>query len=180
MYTIGEMAKKFGLSRSTLLYYDRLGLVRPAARAANGYRLYDGQQANWLERIARYREAGIALTDIRRLLAMEDSGGGNAILIERLKRIQAEIGRLKAQEKLVLAVLRENVAGGNAVAYTRKTWAELLTSLGYSREDWLAWHREFETDSPASHHRFLKSLQLSEADIDRLLAEIKTEKSERS
>ena len=40
MYTVGQLAKLFGLSRSTLLYYDEIGLLSPSARSASNYRLY--------------------------------------------------------------------------------------------------------------------------------------------
>ena len=38
-YSISQIARTCGLSRSTLLYYDRLGLLRPG-RTASGYRIY--------------------------------------------------------------------------------------------------------------------------------------------
>ena len=40
MLPISQVGRKYGLSRSTLLYYDRLRLVRPSYRTAAGYRLY--------------------------------------------------------------------------------------------------------------------------------------------
>jgi DNA-binding transcriptional MerR regulator len=42
MHTIGQAAKHANLSRSTLLYYDRIGLLRPSGRSRAGYRLYNG------------------------------------------------------------------------------------------------------------------------------------------
>ncbi len=39
MLTVGKLAEDFGLSRSTLLYYDRIGLLQPAARTEKGYRV---------------------------------------------------------------------------------------------------------------------------------------------
>ena len=39
MYRISELAELVGLSRSTLLYYGKLGLIE-AQRQSNGYRLY--------------------------------------------------------------------------------------------------------------------------------------------
>lgn len=40
MVTVGVLARRFGLARSTLLYYDRLGLLRPSSRSRAGYRSY--------------------------------------------------------------------------------------------------------------------------------------------
>ena len=42
----GELAKSAGLSRSTLLYYDRLGLLRPVGRSESNYRLYSATDAD--------------------------------------------------------------------------------------------------------------------------------------
>jgi len=39
MFLITELARKHGLSRSTLLYYDRIGLLTPSGRSEAGYRL---------------------------------------------------------------------------------------------------------------------------------------------
>jgi len=40
MYTVGSLARSFGLSRSTLLYYDSIGLCKPSGRSAANYRTY--------------------------------------------------------------------------------------------------------------------------------------------
>ncbi|MEN8133472.1 MAG: MerR family DNA-binding transcriptional regulator [Pseudomonadota bacterium] len=40
MFTIGQIGKRFGISRSTLLYYDAIGLLRPSGRSTANYRLY--------------------------------------------------------------------------------------------------------------------------------------------
>ena len=65
MYTIGRLARRYQLSRSTLLYYDRIGLLKPGARTETGYRIYDEYDAKRLEKICTYRRAGLALADIK-------------------------------------------------------------------------------------------------------------------
>ena len=40
MYTVGQIAKKFKISRSTLLYYDSIDLLKPKGRSDSNYRLY--------------------------------------------------------------------------------------------------------------------------------------------
>ena len=47
MYRISELAEKVGLSRSTLLYYEKLGLLH-GVRQNNGYRLYSDKDAQQL------------------------------------------------------------------------------------------------------------------------------------
>jgi DNA-binding transcriptional MerR regulator len=42
---IGEAARRSGFTVKALRYYDRHGLLPPAARSAGGYRLYDATVA---------------------------------------------------------------------------------------------------------------------------------------
>ncbi|MCM2275174.1 MAG: MerR family transcriptional regulator [Candidatus Didemnitutus sp.] len=68
MTTIRQLAAEFGLTRSTLLYYDRIGLLRPDYRTSSGYRLYNAADRARLAAICRYRMAGLPLARIATLL----------------------------------------------------------------------------------------------------------------
>jgi DNA-binding transcriptional MerR regulator len=46
MFTIGQVAKKYGLSRSTLIYYDNIGILTPSGRSESNYRLYSDNDLN--------------------------------------------------------------------------------------------------------------------------------------
>src|SRR5262245_19662656 len=52
-YSISRLARAFGLSRSTLLYYDRIGLLAPSGRTGSGYRSYSEKDYRQLERICQ-------------------------------------------------------------------------------------------------------------------------------
>ena len=64
MYTIGQLVKEFQLSRSTLLYYDRIGLLRPSARSDANYRLYTAADLARMQQIILYKDAGLSLEAI--------------------------------------------------------------------------------------------------------------------
>jgi len=51
VYTVGVLARSVGLARSTLLYYDRIGLLPPSRRSATRYRLYGEDARSRLEAI---------------------------------------------------------------------------------------------------------------------------------
>jgi len=104
VYTVGVLARAAGLARSTLLYYDRIGLLPPSRRSTAGYRLYGEDARARLETIRTYRSVGLGLREIRALL---DSRGGRtaAILTERLDRLNHEIAGLREQQ-------RKGVLGG--------------------------------------------------------------------
>lgn len=82
MYTIGKLAHKFHISRSTLLYYDSIGLLTPSMRDANRYRMYSDDDYRRLEKIMVYREAGISLDKIQGILNAGQTG-----IVNELQRI---------------------------------------------------------------------------------------------
>jgi len=97
-YRITELGRRFELSRSTLLYYDRIGLLRPSGRTQADYRLYTQEDLTRLERICFYRDAGLSLSEIAHLLKQTDSD--SSILESRLRKIGGEMLVLKAQQRL--------------------------------------------------------------------------------
>src|SRR5919107_255751 len=71
LITIGELARRTGLTVRTLRFYADGGLVAPAARSDAGYRLYDAGAAARAELVRTRRELGVVLPTIRRVLARE-------------------------------------------------------------------------------------------------------------
>ncbi|MEU2036871.1 MerR family transcriptional regulator [Nocardia amamiensis] len=71
--SIGELSERTGVPTSALRYYDELGLVRPAARAA-GRRRYAASAVRDVSVILFFREVGFSLAEIGRFLAGEGQG----------------------------------------------------------------------------------------------------------
>jgi len=166
MTTVGRLAKRFNLSRSTLLYYDAQGVLSPSGRTAKGYRDYDEADAARLEKICLYRSAGLSLKEIGDILHMPD-GRLNEALRHRLGEISSEISGLQDQQNLVLAMLQQKppqVASG----MDKDVWTDLLTASGFSESDMQVWHRAFEKKSPGKHYAFLKFLGIDEAEIAKI------------
>ena len=65
---ISELAERSGVPSSTLRYYERIGLVRPAGRADNGYRLYDDAALERLAFIGRAKRLGMRLEEVAALV----------------------------------------------------------------------------------------------------------------
>lgn len=63
LLSIGELSERTGVPATTLRYYDELGLVRPAARAA-GRRLYAASAVRDVGLILYFREIGFSLNEI--------------------------------------------------------------------------------------------------------------------
>lgn len=68
--TIAEAARRSGLNRQTIRYYEKAGIIPPAKRCANGYRDYSEQHLAMLGFIKRARALGFSLEDSRSLLQL--------------------------------------------------------------------------------------------------------------
>ncbi len=71
---IGQLAQLAGLSTHTIRFYERAGLLEPARRTPSGYRDYDLGALADLRFIARARESGLKLSDVREIMAISASG----------------------------------------------------------------------------------------------------------
>lgn len=71
---IGEVARKAGVSTSTIRYYERAGLMPKPARSGAGYRLYAGRAVDELVFLRRAQAIGFSLEEIRGLLTLSRGG----------------------------------------------------------------------------------------------------------
>jgi len=159
-YQITELGRRFGLSRSTLLYYDRIGLLCPSCRTQADYRLYTQEDLDRLERICFFREAGLNLSDIGCLL--ENGDCSSSILEKRLREIGREVATLKSQQRLIAGMLKTVVSGFESSGLDKGLWLSLQKACGLDETALRQWHKEFEYRAPGAHHDFLLSLGLSE------------------
>ena len=85
--TIGEVASRSGMPPKTIRFYEKIGLIAPAERLANGYRAYTAQEVDTLRFIHRARDLGFTLKEIEALLE----------LYRDRKRASREVKRLALQ-----------------------------------------------------------------------------------
>ena len=164
---MGQLGKQFGLSRSTLLHYDRIGLFSPSARSAAGYRIYGDGDARRLEAICRYREVGLGLEAIRTLLD-EATGRAAEILDARLEQLNAEIERLREQQRIIVRLLANPKKLRGTRAINKSRWTAILRAAGLDDAAMHRWHAEFERMAPQAHQDFLESLGLPKAHVTRI------------
>lgn len=72
MRTVKEVSRLSGVSVRTLHHYDAIGLLKPTAVTASGYRLYDDTALRRLQSILLFRELGFPLKEIRDILDQPD------------------------------------------------------------------------------------------------------------
>lgn len=107
---IGELSNKSGLSRDTLRYYERQGLIssKPEEGGSNTYRAYSDATLLTLEWIEEAKSAGMTLADLTVLIGQLDAETGEdfdgfAFLDQKIAVVEERI----AMSKRFLQTLRE-------------------------------------------------------------------------
>lgn len=165
--TIGKLAERFGLSRSTLLYYDSLGLLSPAGHKQGEYRVYGIDEVKRLEKICMYRRAGLPLKAIKKILDTPETDI-TGLLSRRFEELNHEISRLKEQQEIIAALLQNPTLVKPPKKMTKDMWSSILKASGYSEQDMRNWHITFEREAPEQHTAFLKYLQISDQEIQHI------------
>ncbi|MCZ4612044.1 MerR family transcriptional regulator [Streptomyces sp. Lzd4kr] len=71
LYSIGELARRTGLTVKTIRFYSDRGIVAPTDRSPAGYRLYDIHAVARLDLVRTLRDLGVDLPTIRRVVNRE-------------------------------------------------------------------------------------------------------------
>ena len=87
MLTISQLGRRFGLSRSTLLYYDSIGLLSPSLRSRANYRLYSRSDVERMELIDVYRQVARVTTVGGRYISQHKSPTSLQATIEIQKKV---------------------------------------------------------------------------------------------
>jgi DNA-binding transcriptional MerR regulator len=98
---IGTLAQRAGLTRSTLRYYERIGLLAPSARTASGYRVFDERALVDLAFVRRGQALGFTLEEVRGFLQLHRRGDSPcervvATARRRLAEVDTEMERMTA------------------------------------------------------------------------------------
>jgi Cu(I)-responsive transcriptional regulator len=114
---IGDAARRSGLPAKTLRYYEESGLLRPAARAVNGYRDYSEADVHKLRFVKHARDLGFTVEQCAELLSLYDNrrrraGDVKALAQQHLAEIDAKIADLQRM-RATLSHLVACCAGGH-------------------------------------------------------------------
>ncbi|MDG4808761.1 MerR family transcriptional regulator [Micromonospora sp. WMMD1120] len=98
--SIGQVARRTGLSVHALRLYERAGLLASEVRRdASGRRVYSAWDVEWLANCVRFRASGMPLATIGRLAQLVREGSGNEaerleLLREHRRQVVERIARL--------------------------------------------------------------------------------------
>jgi DNA-binding transcriptional MerR regulator len=165
--TVGQLAKKAGVSRSTLLYYDSIGLLKPSGKSAAHYRQYSREDALRLEKICRYRKLGLSLASITEILSAPEDGI-RSVLEKRLAELVKEISRIREQQHVIVRMLHDESLRGRVPVLDKESWVGILRAAGLDETGMRKWHKEFEKRSPLSHQEFLEGLGITPDEIRKI------------
>ena len=111
-YTVSKLAKLCGVSSRTLRYYDECGLLPPVRISSSGYRIYGTKEVDTLQQILFYRELGVSIEEIKKIILSADFDSVKALqshlsaLIGKRERINLLIANV---EKTIDSVKGENI-----------------------------------------------------------------------
>ncbi len=110
--SVDGVIKATGLSRETLRYYEKMGLLNPQRRATNGYRVYAADDLDRLEFIFRTKKAGFTIREIRELLDLKKSVNvtcrlGRDMAREQIRQVDEKIVALR-EVRSILADFAES------------------------------------------------------------------------
>ena len=108
--SIGEAARRSGVSARMVRHYESLGLLPAVARSDSGYRQYTEADIHSLRFVKRARELGFSMTEIAELMG----------LWHNRRRTSASVKRIAEQH---LAELEQRIAAMQAM---RATLAHLV------------------------------------------------------
>ncbi|MYT77261.1 DNA-binding transcriptional regulator, MerR family [Streptomyces sp. MnatMP-M77] len=120
--TVGRTAGLVGVSVKTLHHWDAIGLVRPGGRTRAGYRVYGDDDVARLHRVLVYREIGLPLAAIGRLLDDPEVDAR-----EHLRRQRGQLaGRISRLERMVGAVDRMLLESKPGIRLTPEEQVEIF------------------------------------------------------
>ena len=125
--TVGEVAKKMGVTVRTLQYYDKKGLLSPSAESEGGRRLYTDKDLIRLHQIISLKSLGFSLDDIKeRLISLETPADVANALTEQADDIRQKIEQLQASLSAI-EQLKAEVLQMQTVNF--KKYADIIVNL---------------------------------------------------
>lgn len=106
LYSIGDVARRTGLSVSAIRFYADEGVVAPTALTEAGFRQYDVQAIARLELVRTLRDLGVGLDEIRRVLAAQATL--HDLAVAHLRLVEDEMRRFQARRAVLRTIVRQH------------------------------------------------------------------------
>ena len=95
-FSISQLAESQGISRQTLIHYDRIGLFHPThVNPDNGYREYSPSQLDELETIMMLKRSGLSLDEMKAALSDYSTESSLKLLESRIQALDEQVKALQ-------------------------------------------------------------------------------------
>lgn len=85
LFTIGQFAKLHEINKKTLMWYDEIGILKPAVIRENGYRYYSFAQSSILETILMLRELNVSISEIQNFLKNRSAFSFETLMTDKIR-----------------------------------------------------------------------------------------------
>ncbi|MBB5896465.1 MerR family transcriptional regulator [Kutzneria kofuensis] len=106
LYSIGDVARRTGLSVSAVRFYADEGVVTPTGLTGGGFRQYDVHAIARLELVRTLRDLGAGLDDIRRVLAAETTL--HNLATTHLRLVEDQLRQFRARRAVLRTIVRQH------------------------------------------------------------------------
>lgn len=168
--TVGEVADLVGVSVRTLHHWEAIGLMVPSARSSAGYRLYSAKDVERIHQILVYRETGMQLADITRVLDTTGGPGPKDATVHLARQRELLMERIAHLQEMVSAVDTMMEKKKMGIQLTPEEQVEVFGKDW--NPDWENQARERWDDQAVWKQYAERTSKLTKADFQRITAEI--------
>ena len=127
-YSIEEAAGLTGLTKHTLRYYEREGLLPPIAKASSGHRRYTDDDIGWVRFLQLLRATGMPIREAKEFVTLTWAGDHTIPQrVEVLTAYRAALVERMAQDAEHLEILNRKVDFYTGVLEVRDATPEDVT-----------------------------------------------------
>lgn len=103
--TRGELAKRCGVNRETIRYYERVGLLPEPSRTASGYCLFQDTAIERIHFIKQAQSVGFSLEKLKMLLEPQTDMPLDAIIRSQIAEIDTKVEALYTMRTFLVSLL---------------------------------------------------------------------------
>ncbi len=110
--TIQDAAAETGISRDTLRYYEKVGILPGIARSESGHRRFSDDDMGWIKMVQCLRATGMPIEDLHAYAELMQQG--DATSAERLRLLDEHRRRIKddmAELSTALELVERKISG---------------------------------------------------------------------
>ena len=108
--SIDQAAERMGISKHTLRYYEREGLLPEIAKGANGHRRYTEDDLGWVKFLQLLRGTGMPIREMKAFVALTHAGDHTiAERVEVLRQYRVTLAARMAADRESMQFLEHKI-----------------------------------------------------------------------